>query len=197
MGLVVVAMAGVEVEVVEHAHCHGRGVNGSGDYCRRVPVLKLCVDFNRHVVGEVVVQADTGGVDEGVGGDVASVAEDETWVVVVDFAAAKKEIDVGMEPPDRVLDLGAEEEVFLAADVALIDGIGSAKFKRRPEGAKGEEGQVSAGSDCDVFASFKVGESAGGGGKGGELKLLGSGGDGLCTCSVCHRTDCWEKGELY
>ena len=190
-------MTGVEVEVVDDAYCQGRWVNDSGCHGGRVPVLKLCVDFNRHVVGEVIVQADSRGVDEGVGGDEAGITEDETWIVVIDFAAAKKEIDVGMEPSYWILDLGAKEEVLLAADVALVDGIGSANFEGWPEGAKGQDGKVGASGDCEVFAAVEVGESAGRGAKGGELKPLGSGWDGLCTCGVSDGPDCWEKGELY
>ena len=148
------AVVRIEVEVVDDAQCQSGRVNGSGGNGGSIPVLKLCVEFNRNVVGEVVIQADTRGVDEGVGGDVASVAEDETWVMVIDFAAAKKEIDVGMEPPDRILDLGAEEEVFLAADVAFVDRIGSSQLKGRPEGAKREEGEVGTGSDSEIFAAF-------------------------------------------
>ena len=160
------AVVGIEVEVVDNTQCQGGGVNGSGGNRGSVPVLKLRVDFDRNVVGNVVVQANTRGVDEGVGGNVASVAEDETWVMVVDFTAAKKEIDVGMKPPDGILDLGAEEEVFLAADVAFIDGIGPSHLKGWPEGAKREEGKVGTGGDSEIFAAFKVGESASCGAKG-------------------------------
>src|ERR1700722_11089928 len=95
----------------------------------RVPVLKLRVGFDRYVVGEVVVEADAGGVDRGIGVEVTDVAEDEAGRVIDDFAAAKEKVDVGMETADGVLDFRAEEEVFLAADVALVDGIGAANLE--------------------------------------------------------------------
>src|ERR1700736_1969764 len=110
------AMTGIEVEVIDDTEGQGSRVDGAGRRYGGVPVLKLRVGFDCQIVGEVVVDADAGGVDEGVGVDVQGVAEDEAGGVIVDLAAAEEEVDVGMELSYRIFDLGSEEEVFLAAD---------------------------------------------------------------------------------
>ena len=147
-------------------------------------MLKLRVGLDCEVVGEVVVETDARGVDEGVAADVTDVAEDEAGVEVVDFAAAEEEVGVGVEAFPGIFDFGAEEEVFLAADVALVDGIGAANLKGGRKLAKGEKGEVGAGGDAQIFAALEVGEGASACDKGGELELLGSGRGGLRGCDV-------------
>src|SRR5580693_7916686 len=73
--LIVVAVSVVEVEVVDPADSNGGGVDDTGRHGRGLPVLKLNVGLYGEVMGEVVVQADAGGVDEGVGADVGERAE--------------------------------------------------------------------------------------------------------------------------
>lgn len=176
------AMVWVEVEDVDGAESGGLGADAAGGDGRGVPVLVLEVDFDGEVMGEVVVEADAGGEDEGVGVEVAEVAEDVAAPEVVDCAATDEEVGVGVEAAEGVLDLGAEEEVFLAADGAFVDGIRAADLGGGPEAAEGEDRDVGAGGDVEVFSACEVGKGAGGSGEGGELKLLGCGGGALCEC---------------
>jgi hypothetical protein len=188
-------MAWVEVKDIDDTQCQSRWVDGAGGSRWGVPVLKLRVGFDREVVGEIVVEADSGGVNHRGRADVEDVLEEVAGLVVVDFAAADEEVDIGMEVSDWVLDFGAEEEVFLAADVALVDGIGAANLEGWPELAEVENGEVDAGGDVQVFSAFEVGEGAGACDKGGELKLLFPCGDRLCKCGVGQGADRNEEGQ--
>jgi hypothetical protein len=192
-----VAMTPIEVEVIDDTQSHGRGVDGARCSDGRVPVLKLHIPFNCQIMGQVVVQSDAGGVHHGVGLDVEGVAVDEPGGKVVDLAAADEEVGVGVEFSKGIFHFGAEEEVFLAADVAFVDGIGAARLKGGEEAAEEEEGQVGAGGDGEIFAALKVGKGAGGSGEGGELKALGSGRSGLRECGVGEGEYGGEQGELY
>ena len=82
--------------------------------------------------------------------------------MIVDLAAAEEEIGVGMELSYWVFHFGAEEEIFLAADVAFVDGIGAANFKGRAEQAEAEKGKIGTGGDAEVLAALKIGEGTGG-----------------------------------
>src|ERR1700754_2821279 len=144
---VTVAMARIEVEVVDGTYGQGGWMDCAGGNDRSVPVLKLSVYLESDLVGEVVIQTDAGRIDEGVGAEIPNVADDEAGIMVVDGAAAKEEIDIGMEPSNWVFHFGPEEKVFLAADMALVDGIGAAYLKGGPELAEGEESKIGAGSD--------------------------------------------------
>jgi hypothetical protein len=159
-GLILVAVTSVEVKVIEDAERNCDRIDGPGGGDGRTPVLELGIGFESDVVGDVVVQPDAGGVYDGVGGEVDEVAGDESGFVVVDLATTDEKVGIGMILSDGVFDFGAEEEVFLAADVAFVDGIGATKFKGRPEGVKREDGKVSARGDSEVFSAFEIGEGA-------------------------------------
>ena len=180
-------MPWIEVEVIYDASGEGGGVDGAGGCDGGVPVLELCVGFECDVVGEAVVEAPTEGVNEGVGADVSYVFEVKAGVVIVDLAAAEEGVDVGMEFSQWEFHFGAEEEVFLAADVAFVDGIGAAKFERGLELAEEEEGEIGAGGDAEIFTALKVGKGAGKAAESGELKVLGSGRGRLRECALRRR----------
>lgn len=191
------AMAGVEVKGVDDTERQGNGVDDAGGGRRGVPVLKLRVCFDGQVVGQVVVQSRAGGVHERIGVEVLCVAEDETAVLIVDCAAAEEEVDVRVEPSDGVLDPGSEKEVFLAADMPSVDGVGAANLKGWPELAEVENGEVGACDDAQVLAACEIGKGAGESAKGGELKLLGSSGSCLSVRSLGQAGDDDGKGQPY
>ena len=60
-------------------------------------MLVLEVGFDGEVMGEVIVKANARGEDEGLGVDVAEVAEDVTAAEIFDFAAPCEEVGVEME----------------------------------------------------------------------------------------------------
>jgi hypothetical protein len=157
-------------------------------------MLKLHISFDCQIVSQVAVQSYSGGVHEGVGADKQGVAKDEAGGMIVNLASAEEEVGVGMELSYGVFHFRAEEEIFLAADVALVDGIGTASFKRGMEAVKAEKGEVGSGCDRQIFPTLEAGEGAGGCGKGGELKLLGSGRGGLRECGVGEGGDGGEQG---
>src|SRR5271155_4844540 len=126
--LVVVAVSVVEVEVVDRADSNGGGVDDTGRHGRGLPVLKLNVGLYGKVMGEVVVQANARGIDEGVGAEVDVLLEEISGGVIVDFAAAEEEVGIGVKVADGVLDFGTDEEVLLAANFTFVDGIGAAGF---------------------------------------------------------------------
>lgn len=101
------AMARVEVEVVDGTYGQGGRVNHTRGDDGSVPVLKLSVHLDCDVMGDGVVQTDTGRVDHRIGAEVPGVAEDEARVVVVDCASAYEEIDIGMEASYRVFHFGS------------------------------------------------------------------------------------------
>ena len=175
---------GVEVEVVLDAEGEGGGMDDAGGGDGRVPVLKLRVSLDCDVVGEVVVEADAGRVDRCGRAEVLDIIEYEAGAVEVHLAATDEEVDIRVEAADGVLDFGAEEEAFLAADVAAVDGIGAANLEGGAHESGKEKGEVGSGGDAEIFAAFEIGESAGGSSECRELEFLGSGGDGLCDCGV-------------
>src|ERR1700733_1301855 len=154
-------MVRVEVEVIESPESDGYGVNDTRRYDGSFPMLKLRVGLQGQIMGEVVIETDARGIDEGVGLDVAYVAEDIAGGVIVNFAAAEEEVGVGVEAADGVFDFGAKEEVLLAADVASVNRIGAAGLKGRADEAKGQESEICSCGDAQVSAAFEIGECAG------------------------------------
>ena len=186
-------MTPIEVESVDNTQGQGCRVNRAGCGRWRVPMLKLHISFDCQIVRQVAVQSYSRGVHEGVGADKQSVAIDEARGMIVDLTSAEEKVGVGMKLSYGIFHFRAEEEIFLAADMALVDGIGAASFKRRAEAAKAEIGEVGSGGDGKVFSTLKTGEGAGDSGKGGELKLLGSGRGGLCECDMGEGGDGGEE----
>src|SRR5207302_3116005 len=150
-GLLVVTMTPIEVEVVDNTQGQGRRVNRAGCRRWRVPMLKLHIAFDCQIVSQVAVQSYSRGVHEGVGADEQGVYKDEAGGMIVDLASAEEEVGVGMELSYGIFHFRAEEEIFLAADVALVDGIGAASFKRRAKAAKAEIGEVCPGGDRQIL----------------------------------------------
>ncbi len=191
--LLTVPMAWVEVEDIDAAQGEGLGTDAAGLDRRCVPVLILKVDFDGEVVSEVVVEADAGGVDEGVGAEVLDVAEDVSASEVVDAAATDEEVGVRMETSDGVFHLWADEKVLLAADIAAVDGVGTANLGCRPEGAKVENCDVEASGDAEIFAAAEISQGTCACNEGGELKLLGCGRGALRECPRGHQCECGEQ----
>jgi len=186
-------MTAIEVEFVNNTQSQRRRVDRAGCSYRCVPMLELHITFDCQIVSQVAIQAPAEGVHEGIGADEQGVAIDITGLVIIDLAAAKEELGVRTEPSYGIFDFRAKKEVFLAADVALVDGIAAASFKRRAEAGKTKKGDVCSGGDGQIFATGEVSEGAGSCDKCGELQLLGSGRGGLRGCDVGEGGDGGEQ----
>src|ERR1700761_2639002 len=154
-------MMGIEVEDVDRAKSGGFWADTAGSDGRGVPVLILEVDFHGQLMGEVVVEADARGEDQGVGAEIANIAEDVAAADVVDSTTPDEEVGVGVNAAEGILDLWAKEEVFLAADGALVDGIGAADLGSRAEEAEVENSNICSGGDVEVLSACEVGKCAG------------------------------------
>lgn len=173
-------MARIEVKTVDRSQGKSDRVDDAGRGDRGVPVLKLHVRFDGEVVSEAVVQADSRGVHDGGGAEVEDVTEKESRVVVVDLTTTDEKVGVGMELSEGELDFGAEEEVFLAADVTFVERVGAARLERRPDRAESAEREVGTSGNGQIFASLEASKGACAGEEDRELKWLACCGDGLC-----------------
>ena len=160
-------------------------------------MLGLKVAFEGDVVPEIVVEAAARGVDGCIGADVLKIITDDEGADVVDFASADEEVGIGVETVPGILNLWPDEEVFLGGKMAVINGIGAAGFDGGLEVAKSEEGEIDARGEAGVFAAVDVNEGAGYAGKGGELELLGCGGQALSGCSGRREDRRDEQGQAY
>lgn len=182
----------VEVEAVDEAYGDGLGVDVAAGGDRSGVLLELGIDFEGDLIGKFEIETAT------VGEDIRNSVEVEecaggVWVatiLVVNLAAAKEEVGVGVIATVETGELDAKEDIFLGVDVASVDGISSADFGGGIEAVEGLEAEVDTSGDAEVLPSSKAGVVAGSRSEGGDLQRLGRGRKGLGSSEGASR-----KGE--